>query len=181
VSVVCNCCWSSPAQSFSGQSPTGPHFTVSDSRLPQPAAPGPCIHIPQQQGGRLYPQALGSLFVAYYDSQGYGGGIRPPLHTSVSITRSVSQSVILRPTVSRPFYLGIKHPSGAYDQIFIMSDHCGFLIWASSLTRGRVCLLQCTMYNVHYTVYFTVSDLRQGPCIYIPQEKGGPVIPPGTG
>jgi hypothetical protein len=28
---------------------------------------------------RLYPQALGSLFVASYDSQGYGGGIRPPL------------------------------------------------------------------------------------------------------
>jgi hypothetical protein len=27
---------------------------------------------------RLYPHALGSLFVAFYDSQGYGGGIRPP-------------------------------------------------------------------------------------------------------
>jgi hypothetical protein len=37
------------------------------------------------------------------------------------------------------------------------------------------------MYNVQYTVYFTVSVLRQGPCIYIPQEQGGPVIPPGTG
>jgi hypothetical protein len=32
---------------------------------------------------RLYPQALGSLFVASYDSQGYGGGIRPRLHTGV--------------------------------------------------------------------------------------------------
>jgi hypothetical protein len=29
----------------------------------------------------LYPQALGSLFVASYDSQGYGGGIRLRLHT----------------------------------------------------------------------------------------------------
>jgi hypothetical protein len=28
----------------------------------------------------LYPQALGSLFVASYDSHGYGGGIRPLLH-----------------------------------------------------------------------------------------------------
>jgi hypothetical protein len=28
---------------------------------------------------RLYPQALGCLFVASYDSQGYGGGIRPSL------------------------------------------------------------------------------------------------------
>jgi hypothetical protein len=30
---------------------------------------------------QLYPEALGSLFVAFYDSQGYGGGIRPRLHT----------------------------------------------------------------------------------------------------
>jgi hypothetical protein len=30
---------------------------------------------------RLYPQALRSLFVASYDSQGYGGGIRTRLHT----------------------------------------------------------------------------------------------------
>jgi flagellar basal body P-ring protein FlgI len=30
---------------------------------------------------QLYPQALGSLFVASYDSHGYGGGIRPRLHT----------------------------------------------------------------------------------------------------
>jgi hypothetical protein len=36
-------------------------------------------------------------------------------------------------------------------------------------------------YNVQCTIYFTVSGLRAGPCIYIPQEQGGPVIPPGTG
>jgi hypothetical protein len=29
---------------------------------------------------QLYPQAPGSLFVAFYDSQGYGGDIRPRLH-----------------------------------------------------------------------------------------------------
>jgi hypothetical protein len=39
-----------------------------------------------------------SIFVASYDSQG------------------LSLSLMLRPTVSRPVYLGIKHPFGAYDQ-----------------------------------------------------------------
>jgi hypothetical protein len=33
---------------------------------------------------QLYPQALGSLFVASYDTQGYGGGIRTRLHTGSS-------------------------------------------------------------------------------------------------
>jgi hypothetical protein len=30
---------------------------------------------------QLYPQALGYLYFAFYDSQGYGGGIRLHLHT----------------------------------------------------------------------------------------------------
>jgi hypothetical protein len=33
---------------------------------------------------RLYRQALDPIFFAFYDSQGYGGGIRPRLHTRVT-------------------------------------------------------------------------------------------------
>jgi hypothetical protein len=55
----------------------------------------------------------------------------------------LSLILMLLPTVSRPVCLGIKHPSGAYDQIFIAVRQlrvcwCGAL----SLTRGRVCRLQ---------------------------------------
>jgi hypothetical protein len=37
---------------------------------------------PRSRVAPLYPQAMGSLFVASYDSQGYGGGIRTRLHAS---------------------------------------------------------------------------------------------------
>jgi hypothetical protein len=47
---------------------------------PHPGGPGPRIYIPQKQGGPDIPQALCSLFVASYDSQGYGGSIRSRLH-----------------------------------------------------------------------------------------------------
>jgi hypothetical protein len=51
--------------------------------------------------------------------------------------------VILRPTVSRPVYLGIKPSYGAYDQIFITVRQLRVCWYGTpSMTRGRVCRLQ---------------------------------------
>jgi hypothetical protein len=46
----------------------------------------------------------------------------------------VESNLMLRPTVSRPVWLGIKHPSGAYDQNFITVRQlrvccCGTPLW----------------------------------------------------
>jgi hypothetical protein len=42
----------------------------------------PVFMSPRDRVTQLYPQSPGSLFVVSYDSQDYGGGIRPRLHAS---------------------------------------------------------------------------------------------------
>jgi hypothetical protein len=87
-----------------------PHFTVSDSRLSQPQGPGPRIYIPQEPGGPVIPPSTGFPFRRLLRLAG--------LRRSFFFF-SLSLSLMLRPTVSRPVCLGIKHPFGAYEQIFI--------------------------------------------------------------
>jgi hypothetical protein len=99
---------------------------------------------------------------------------------------------------------GVRRPSGTRDQFFFLLEIsfrqlrlCYFV--APSLTRGRVCnlLVQLLLGLVRAVTlgsksrrthgHILLSHLRlpqpggPGSCIYIPQEQGGPVIPPGTG
>jgi hypothetical protein len=43
----------------------------------------PVFKSPKNRVSQLYPQALGFLFIASYDLQGYSGGIRTHLHEYV--------------------------------------------------------------------------------------------------
>jgi hypothetical protein len=116
----------------------------------------------------------------------------------------VEVEVNLRPTVSRPVCLGVRHPSGTRDQFFFLLEISfrHFRVYyfvAPSLTRGRVCNFP---YNCFWAFaravtlgsnsrrthgHILLSHLRlpqpggPGSRIYIPQEQGGPVIPSDTG
>jgi hypothetical protein len=96
-----------------------PHFAVSDSRLHQPGGPGPRVYIPQEQGGRLIASGTG-----YWPS-------------------NLSLSLMLRPTVSRPVCLGIKHPSGASDQILTIVWQLRLCWFGAPLWRE----VGCVVYN----------------------------------
>jgi hypothetical protein len=125
---------------------------------------------PRNRVAQLHPQALGSIFVASYDSLSYGGNIWPLLHTGYTL--QVTVKVILRPTVSRPVCLGTKHPFGAYDQIFITCVIVTVLFFWGALSDERSglsfvcaagpCQRSLSLVQVPWNLrpYFTVSDLR---------------------
>jgi hypothetical protein len=61
---------------------THDHILLSQIRdSPNLQGQVPVYMSPNNRVAQLYPQVLGSLFVTFYDSQGYGGGIRPHLYT----------------------------------------------------------------------------------------------------
>jgi hypothetical protein len=112
----------------------------------------------------------------------------------------VRVKVILWLMVSRPVCFGVKHPSGAYDHTsnFYYCQSCGFVDVGRSLWREKGSALYSCFWSspaqsllgssptglvtIFYCLRFkTPPTWGPGPRIYIPQEQGGTVIPPGTG
>jgi hypothetical protein len=64
---------------------THDHILLSQIRdSPNLEGQVPVFITPRNRVTRLYTQALGSIFVVSYDSQGYSESIRPRLHTGLS-------------------------------------------------------------------------------------------------
>jgi hypothetical protein len=86
------------------------------------------------------------------------------MHQLTYITRerfSQSQSLMLRPTISRPVCLEINHPSGAYDKIIVWQLRvCWF--GAPSLTRGRVCRLPLLLAFASAVIFGSESRRTRG-------------------
>jgi hypothetical protein len=103
---------------------------------------------------------------------------------------------MIRLTVSRPVRLGVKFPSGTQDQIFITVRQLGvcwygvphpgertglsFIIAAGPRQRSHSRVRVPRDSWPHFTVSHSRLPQSGGPVprIYIPQEEGGPVIPP---
>jgi hypothetical protein len=84
---VCNllyiCFWALPEQSLLGRSPAEltAIFYCLTWDYPNLEGQVPVFISPRNKVAQLYPRALGSLYVASYDSQGSGEGILTRLHT----------------------------------------------------------------------------------------------------
>jgi hypothetical protein len=82
------------------------------------------------------------------------------LTTLRSLSLSLSLSLVLRPTVIRPVCLGLKHLSGAYDQIFVTIRHLLICFYgALSLTRRRV---YCSQLLLAFTSAFILQSESRG-------------------
>jgi hypothetical protein len=148
------------------------HTLMSHLRFPNLEGQVSVFISPRNRETLLQPQALGSLYVVFYDSKGYGEGILnfPQPGGSERPNCPSKFEVTLRLTVRQSVCLGIEHPCGTCEMIKDGSAICSVITQWSESRRTR-----------EHTL---LSHLRlpqpggPGPRIYIPQEHDGPAMPP---
>jgi hypothetical protein len=111
---------------------THDHILLSPIRDSNLEGQVPVFIFPRNRVGQLYPQALGSLFVASYDSQSYGGGIRPRLHTGFS-SLAESESYMCITTDGQPASLSWNkaHIWGLRPDLYYCLTVASLLIWGA--------------------------------------------------
>jgi hypothetical protein len=124
------------------------------------------MYTPRNRISRLYPQALGSLFVASYDSQGYSGGIRTSLHAGLTSTSCVRIALDPRYTASARIQQETQFPNNSY--IFIEMCLHRRCIETTVLLLLRACSFPreppCLAINVYSG--FSVPDFRRHVTVY---------------
>jgi hypothetical protein len=132
--LLYNSFWALAEQSLLGWSPA--ELTAIFYRLiwdsPNLEGQIPVFIYPRNRVAQLYPRALGSLFVASYDSKGYGGGTVARLHTGATdgLNLSCLQHLGTDPVENTIPLLqwNCCHWNmivcGAVTIYFLISDHC---------------------------------------------------------
>jgi hypothetical protein len=127
-SVFCICCWPLPAQSFSGLTPLVLAIIFY------------CLRFET------------SLFVAFYDSQGHGGGIRPRLHTGSLILAAWDPRYIASRRPNRKHrslyccegvFTAPLHSNGSYSIVSWVFVAAGMCLLSRCLATGLHITIQC--------------------------------------
>jgi hypothetical protein len=128
----------------------------------------PVFISPRSRVAQLYPQALGSLFVAFYDSQGYSGGICARFHAG---WLTEAESYITTDGQSASLSWNKAPIGGLRPHFYYCQTVAGLLIWGAlsdEMTGLSFTIAAGPRQSSHSRVrvlwgsrpYFTVSDSR---------------------
>jgi hypothetical protein len=121
----------------------------------------PVFISPRKRVAQLYPQALGSLFVASYDTQGYGGGIRTRFHAG---ELPLSSSILLNcPPYSTVAWTQQKTPFPVEHLYYCMRIRCSGNVFSEPLSRNGYCIClsrgHCIVPALHATIYSAIRRI----------------------